>query len=193
MLKLLILMSVTVCYSRTGGPGGLFQTRHCVDASCANSGSDISAGAAYAETTQSISVNYVKGGSSDIEIGLLDTNAAKKVKISQISAVFTYTPPVDTTAPSAVSDLALSGATVNSIDLDWTAPGDDAGSGTATTYDVRYSTSVINEGNWGSATQATGEPSPSIAGTAESMTVSGLLEDTTYYFAIKTSDEVPNT
>lgn len=99
----------------------------------------------------------------------------------------------DTTAPAAISDLALSGATTDSIDLDWTAPGDDNSTGTATTYDVRYSTSLISEANWSSATQATGEPSPSVAGSAESMTVSGLSSGTTYYFAIKTSDEVPNT
>jgi hypothetical protein len=46
--------------------------------------------------------------------------------------------------------------------------------------------------NWDSATQASGEPTPSVAGTAESMTVSSLSAGTTYYFAIKTSDETPN-
>ncbi|MDD4761651.1 MAG: fibronectin type III domain-containing protein [Candidatus Pacebacteria bacterium] len=99
---------------------------------------------------------------------------------------------IDTTAPSATSDLALSGATTSSIDLDWTSSGDDGNSGTASTYDVRYSTSAITELNWSLATQATGEPTPSVAGTSESMTVSGLTQGTTYYFAIKTSDEVPN-
>ncbi|MEK7584760.1 MAG: hypothetical protein AAB490_05955, partial [Patescibacteria group bacterium] len=101
-------------------------------------------------------------------------------------------PPADTTAPSQVIDLALSGATSNSLDLGWTAPGDDGNVGTATTYDIRYSTSVITAGNWASATQVTGEPSPSIAGSAESLTVAGLSQSTTYYFAMKTSDEVPN-
>ena len=99
----------------------------------------------------------------------------------------------DTTAPSAIANLALSGATSSSINLAWTAPGDDGSTGTATTYDVRYSTATITEGNWASATLATGEPSPSVAGSSESMTVSGLTASTTYYFAIKTSDEVPNT
>ena len=64
--------------------------------------------------------------------------------------------------------------------------------GTATTYDVRYSTSTITAGNWASATQATGEPAPQVAGSAETFTVTGLSESTTYYFAIKTSDGVPN-
>ena len=101
-------------------------------------------------------------------------------------------PATDINAPDAITDLALSGATQNSIDLSWTAPGDDGMIGIATGYDVRYSTAEITEGNWDLATQASGEPSPSIAGSSESMTVSGLTAGTIYYFVIKTSDEVPN-
>lgn len=98
----------------------------------------------------------------------------------------------DTTAPSAISNLALSNATSNSITLSWTSPGDDGNTGTATSYDIRYSTSLITEANWASATQVSGEPTPLIAGSNQSMAVSGLSPSTTYYFAIKTSDEVPN-
>jgi hypothetical protein len=83
-------------------------------------------------------------------------------------------------------------ASAASITLSWTAPGDDGNVGTATTYDVRYSTSPITNANWNSATQATGEPTPSAAGTAESFTITGLNANTTYYFAIKTADETPN-
>ncbi len=70
--------------------------------------------------------------------------------------------------------------------------GDDGSTGTATTYDIRYSTSTITLVNWGSATQVASEPIPSVAGSAESITVSGLSASTLYYFAMKTSDEVPN-
>ena len=98
----------------------------------------------------------------------------------------------DGTAPDAVADLATGTVTASSVDLSWTAPGDDGATGTATTYDVRYSTSTITAGNWAAATQATGEPTPSVAGSAETFTVTGLSESTTYFFAIKTSDEVPN-
>jgi len=100
-------------------------------------------------------------------------------------------PPSDTTAPSNITDLALSNQTNASIDLSWTAPGDDGSIGTATTYDIRYSTADINDGNWGSASPVTGS-SPQAGGSSESMTVTGLDPTTTYYFAIKTSDEVPN-
>ncbi|MBI2037759.1 MAG: hypothetical protein HYT15_02405 [Candidatus Magasanikbacteria bacterium] len=99
----------------------------------------------------------------------------------------------DTTAPGVVSDLAASNPTGSSMDLSWTAPGDDGTTGTATSYDLRYSTSAITEGNFASATQVAGEPTPSAAGSSNSMMVTGLSTSTVYYFAIKTSDEVPNT
>ena len=101
-------------------------------------------------------------------------------------------PEADTTAPAAITNLTASNPTVSSIDLSWTAPGDDGSSGTATSYDVRYSTASITDTNWGSATQVTGELTPTPAGSSQSMTVSGLSYGTTYYFTIKTSDEVPN-
>lgn len=99
----------------------------------------------------------------------------------------------DTTSPSAVSNLSLGDASDNAITVSWTAPGDDGSSGTATTYDLRYSTALITDGNFSSASQVTGEPTPSLAGSSESKVVTGLSSNTTYYFALKTSDEIPNT
>jgi alpha-tubulin suppressor-like RCC1 family protein len=98
----------------------------------------------------------------------------------------------DTTPPAAVTGLAASGATTASVTLTWTAPGDDGSAGTASTYDIRYSTAAMTEANWASASQCSGEPAPKVAGSAETFTVTGLSPDTTYYLAIKTADEVPN-
>jgi chitodextrinase len=92
--------------------------------------------------------------------------------------------------------LALAGtptpAWAASITLNWTAPGDDGSVGTATQYDIRYSTSTITDANWASATQATGEPAPKAAGAAETFAVTGLAASTKYYFVIKTADEASN-
>lgn len=99
---------------------------------------------------------------------------------------------VDATAPATVSDLSISNVASSSIDLTWTAPGDDDGTGTATSYDIRYSTSLIDSSNWASATQLSGEPTPGVASSTETVTVSSLGSEITYYFALKTSDEVPN-
>lgn len=63
-------------------------------------------------------------------------------------------PPSDTTAPGNVADLASASNTASSAGLAWTAPGDDGTVGTAAQYDIRYSTSVIINTNFLSATQA---------------------------------------
>ncbi|MFH1061266.1 MAG: fibronectin type III domain-containing protein, partial [Candidatus Omnitrophota bacterium] len=98
----------------------------------------------------------------------------------------------DIVVPSAVSNLSVTGTTTSTASLTWTSPGDDAGVGTASSYDVRYSTATITTSTWASATAVIGEPTPSVAGTLQTMTVSGLNASTTYYFAMKVSDEVPN-
>ena len=98
----------------------------------------------------------------------------------------------DSTAPAAIADLAASKPSRGSVRLTWTAPGDDSSTGTATTYDIRYSTSTITTGNWDTATQVTGEPAPQVAGTVQTMDVRGLSPNQTYYFAMKTADETPN-
>lgn len=80
----------------------------------------------------------------------------------------------------------------NFVTLQWTSPGDDSLTGTASQYDIRYSTSPITEVTWSTATQCLGEPAPKVAGSAETFTVINLTPNTVYYFAIKTADEVPN-
>ena len=101
-------------------------------------------------------------------------------------------------APGSVSDLAVTGSTGSSaggatVSLAWTAPGDDGHTGTAASYDLRYSTSPMNAYNFGSAVQAVGEPAPLQAGTAQAFTVDGLSLGAAYYFALVTIDDRGNT
>lgn len=99
----------------------------------------------------------------------------------------------DVIAPAAIEVLAVSESTSSSMTLTWTSPGDDgAASGTAALYDLRYASSTITEENWADAVQVADEPDPEVAGTEQSKTVGDLSAATTYYFAMKTSDEVPN-
>ena len=111
---------------------------------------------------------------------------------STISNIVSRATSQESYAPSIVADLSAGSATESSITLAWTAPGDDGSVGTASQYDIRYSTSPITGANWASATQVSGEPTPQVAGSSESFVVTGLTAGTTYYFAIMTADEVPN-
>ena len=78
------------------------------------------------------------------------------------------------------------------ITLRWTAPGDDGFVGQASVYDLRISLNPITEENWESAIQLPGEPSPGSSGTTDSLAIENLQQETTYYVAMKTGDEVPN-
>jgi chitodextrinase len=97
----------------------------------------------------------------------------------------------DVIRPAAAS-VAVSAVTDTSATLAWTAVGDDSLTGTATSYEVRYSTAPITAANFASATAATGLPSPAVAGTAQSVVVRGLSRQVTYYFALRTTDEAGN-
>ena len=79
-----------------------------------------------------------------------------------------------------------------SLSLSWTAPGDDGKVGRAQAYSLRYSTAPITESNFAIATQVSGMPAPGAAGAIEDVTVTGLEQNTTYYFALKTRDEAGN-
>lgn len=99
----------------------------------------------------------------------------------------------DSTPPAKVTDMAVISRSDTSLTLAWTAPGDDDLSGTASQYEIRYSTSAIDaEAAWEAATVVSGPPTPQVAASSETFTVTGLSSGTRYYFALKTADEVPN-
>ena len=102
--------------------------------------------------------------------------------------------PTDTTPPSKISDLqAEPGDDTDSVKLSWTAPGDDGDIGTSSSYIIRYAKSAITtESAWSSATNVSGEPTPQQSGETESFIVTGLNPGETYYFAIKSLDDVGN-
>jgi hypothetical protein len=98
----------------------------------------------------------------------------------------------DVTAPAAILTLAVTSVGTTSITLRWTSTGDDNTTGTAASYDIRYSTSSITAGNFASATAATGEPAPQIAGTQQTFNLTGLTTGQIYYVAMKATDERGN-
>lgn len=93
-------------------------------------------------------------------------------------------------------------AQLPSLTVDWTAPGDDGAIGTATLYDMRFSTTRPDTANvtnmatwWSAATVITGLPAPLVSGSAQSTVVTpagGFKADSTYYFVLRTRDDVGN-
>ena len=100
-------------------------------------------------------------------------------------------PENDGIPPADVTDLSVSTTGTLAKAVSWTAPGDDGNTGTATEYDLRRSTAVITAANFGSATRVL-ISAPQAAGTQECRLVTGLSSCTTYYFALKTRDNMGN-
>jgi hypothetical protein len=103
----------------------------------------------------------------------------------------------DTIPPSSVNDLnGVPGNSPGSINLNWTAPGDDGGVGRATSYEMRFHEEnlgpIDNELKWNQAILASGEPIPSPTGLIDSMTIQGLSFGARYYFCLRTFDETGN-
>ncbi|OGF13109.1 MAG: hypothetical protein A2W00_05370 [Candidatus Eisenbacteria bacterium RBG_16_71_46] len=85
------------------------------------------------------------------------------------------------------------GAGADTVALVWSAPGDDGTIGTAAVYDLRASLAPIrDDADWSAATLVTGLPVPERSGTRQRVTVRGLTRGTTYYFAVRSTDDAGN-
>jgi hypothetical protein len=116
---------------------------------------------------------------------------------SPISNVVTLQVGVpDTDPPEDVTDLAAAVVNQTTVQLSWLAPAEDKSTGlnTATEYDIRYleGATPIDDTNWATATEVTGEPGPQAPDSAETFDVTGLTPDIQYYFALKTVDDQGN-
>lgn len=102
----------------------------------------------------------------------------------------------DTTPPGTVSDLAaVPGNFPGEVRLTWTAPGDDGATGTASQYTIKVSSVPITSGTFAASADLDRwitEFAPHAAGTPETLFVAGMDPDSTWYFALETTDEVPN-
>jgi hypothetical protein len=98
---------------------------------------------------------------------------------------FAVTP--DFTPPAAVSDLQVIEANATSVNLGWTATGDDGFEGTALFYDLRFSSQPITIDNFFFASPVSA-PAPGEAGTFESVTIA-VPPASTVYFALMVYDD----
>ncbi|MCE9596778.1 MAG: fibronectin type III domain-containing protein [Spirochaetia bacterium] len=99
----------------------------------------------------------------------------------------------DVTAPSDISGAAVTVLASDKIRLSWNAVGDDGNSGSASAYEIRRSTTAIaNNTQCDSGVEVLNTVSPATSGSPLSFTVTGLSENTTYYFCIRAFDDANN-
>lgn len=142
---------------------------------------------------------WTTGDTFTIPVGGTHTISYRSVDAAGNSITQTVTLITDATAPSAISDLAAA-TTENSATLTWTAPGNDDGApptGRAASYDIRYAdvggTLDCSAFSFDTATAVEKPPSPQDYNTPETLEIMGLNPSNNYCFAIKSSDEAPNT
>ncbi|HEY6195720.1 MAG TPA: S8 family serine peptidase [Candidatus Eisenbacteria bacterium] len=97
----------------------------------------------------------------------------------------------DSLDPGGISDLSVVSPGSNSVDLLWTATGDDSTAGTATSYELRYATHAFTAAEFASGTLAA-SPRPVPSGAAQAWRVHGLATTTPYWFAVRALDEFGN-
>ncbi|MCE9628159.1 MAG: S8 family serine peptidase, partial [Candidatus Eisenbacteria bacterium] len=97
----------------------------------------------------------------------------------------------DSIAPSRPQGLRVASVGSNSVELAWTAPGDDSTAGTAATYELRVAVQPITPANFAQATLFA-SPRPRPAQSAELFRMRGLATEATYFVALRARDEFGN-
>lgn len=98
----------------------------------------------------------------------------------------------DDTPPARISDLEVLDVTDTTLEISWTAPGDDGMEGSASQYRVLYSMVPFDEASDEDLIEVPSPPVPDEAGASQSMSVEGLSPGLRYFLAVEAADEVPN-
>jgi len=139
-----------------------------------------------------IDASAVTGSTYAYEVSAFD-GWAESQRSDEVYA-FSVNNSGDSVAPSAISDLsAAPGPSGGMVSLYWTAPGNDGNVGEASHYLIRYSTNSSQD--WAAFSSLAGgsRTVDGPGGITESEEIGGLFGGVTYYFAVKTVDQVGNT
>ncbi len=98
----------------------------------------------------------------------------------------------DSTPPATIADVHLISVSTTTATLGWTAPGDDGSDGVAYEYDLRGSLDSITEANFSQGVRIDSVVVPVPAGLQQVCLLEGLTPGTSYFFAVKSRDEVGN-
>jgi len=114
------------------------------------------------------------------------------LNVSPLSNVINSTLLEDTTPPAQITDLEVGSVSTETIQLNWTAVGDDGLDGTAQSYIIRISTVEISNLNWEFLPEFPQNMIPQAPGTLESIVITELEPSTNYYAAVKAVDDAQN-
>lgn len=116
--------------------------------------------------------------------------AGRTVTAARLNVYLAAADP-DTIMPGRITDLASVAAGSTSYDLAWTATGDDGDQGRATSYELRWSTALLDSATFSNAT-ACALPEPLEPGAAEHARIFGLPANTEVFLAMRARDEFGN-
>lgn len=121
-----------------------------------------------------------------------DHNGNRNEWVSSNVSATTYAVS-DTIRPSDVTTLTATAMTNETVQLSWTAVGDDGNTGNASSYEIRRSASVINtDVDCDNSHEVTNSISSVTVGTNITFHASQLSANTRYYFCVRAYDEVGN-
>lgn len=116
------------------------------------------------------------------------------IGITPAAAVDLVAPGSLSIPPEMIGNMTMPYFTPTSVTLHWTVNTPTAD--TTATYDIRYSTDLITDLNFATAKQASSKPITysdlSTNGIERTYTVSGLVPETNYHFALKSKYENSN-
>lgn len=137
--------------------------------------------------------NFTIAGLTPGQLYYFGIRTSDSASLSPLSNIATSYPQIDLGPPSDISDLrAVEGGETGEVLLQWTAPGDDGDTGSAEQYIIRYNTSGLSAANWDTSVDVANQVVPGDAGLSESFTVTGLVPEARYYFALMAVDEAEN-
>jgi parallel beta-helix repeat protein len=140
-------------------------------------------------TTQTLTLGFLTPGATYYFALKAEDDALNQSGLSNVASAALA--KSDAVAPAAVRNLVASHPNIHSVQLNWTAPGNDGNFGRAVSYDLRYSTSPITTANWNAARRVeTFYERP--AGEPMANQVNQLATNRTYYFAVRTKDASGN-
>jgi len=101
-------------------------------------------------------------------------------------------PMFDAVAPAPIIDLAVEDAGKDWVKISWTATGDNDSEGQAAKQLIRLAPSLKAVKEWSSAKEIENDVFPSVSGSKDTYTISGLDSNATYFIALKSADAFGN-